>query len=157
MKSHRTTPHFIRFNAMCDQLLAEPRTRIVFQSICPEDEALWKADVKKEWSVCWKQRKIECLHLLYLLLNPGSPERLNGSRQTIRSGIEEQKAKHPKKRHKQSCNLQGLSQNLPLIRTLQPYRSAIVTVNMTHANAPVERIKHTKNVINRNLVCENEQ
>ena len=118
MKSHRTTPHFIRFNAMCDQLLAEPRTRIVFQSICPEDEALWKADVKKEWSVCWKQRKIECLHLLYLLLNPGSPERLNGSSQSIRSGIEEQKAKHPKKRHKQSCNLQGLSQNLLIIRSL---------------------------------------
>ena len=46
MKKHRETPHFKRFNEMCDQYLCEPRTRTVFESICPDDE-LWVAHVSK--------------------------------------------------------------------------------------------------------------
>ena len=57
MKSHRTTPHFLRFNQLCDVLLAEPRTRCVFDSICPEDESLWKANVEKEFPVLEKQTR----------------------------------------------------------------------------------------------------
>ena len=47
MKSHRETKHFIRFNEACEKYLFEPRTRCVFDSICPE-EKVWIADVEKE-------------------------------------------------------------------------------------------------------------
>ncbi|OAO13735.1 Antibiotic biosynthesis monooxygenase [Blastocystis sp. ATCC 50177/Nand II] len=46
MKAHRETPHFQRFNKMCDELLVEPRTRFVFDSICPVDD-LWIVDKAK--------------------------------------------------------------------------------------------------------------
>ena len=47
MKSHRETEHFIRFNNACEKYLFEPRTRCVFDSICPE-EKIWIADVEKD-------------------------------------------------------------------------------------------------------------
>ena len=47
MRLHRETPHFIRFNNACEKYLNEPRTRCIFEGICPE-EKLWVADVEKE-------------------------------------------------------------------------------------------------------------
>ena len=46
MKSHRATPHFIRFNSMCDKYLSEPRTRTVYESVSPADP-LWIAPTPK--------------------------------------------------------------------------------------------------------------
>ena len=46
MKAHRETPHNQRNNKMCDELLVEPRTRFVFDSICPVDD-LWIVDKAK--------------------------------------------------------------------------------------------------------------
>ena len=47
MKSHRATSHFQRFNQMCDKYLSEPRTRTVYESVCPDD-SLWIAPVEKQ-------------------------------------------------------------------------------------------------------------
>ena len=47
MRLHRETPHFIRFNNACEKYLFQPRTRCIFEGICPE-EKLWVADIEKE-------------------------------------------------------------------------------------------------------------
>lgn len=95
--------------------------------------------------------------LVSLVLDLGSPELLDGGRQTIGGGVEVDETEDGQQRHDQIEDLEGLADVLTLTTSTRNYRSSVIAPDVAHTDASVQRIQHAQHVVNRHLPVRNSE
>ena len=100
--------------------------------------------------MCWKQ-SIKKHTLVSLVLDLGSPELLDGGRQTIGSSVEVDETEDGQQRHDQIEDLEGLADVLIVTKSTRHYGSSVIAPDMAHTNASMQRIQNTHNIVDGDL------